>query len=152
MHGVYEEAHGSCAGGTTHGYTAARRSHGRGAQDFREELTQPKCQAEVHRLTARASQDVRMDEPLADACFEDRSRLCDGVQPVRAHRMLGRLTCQPQGLGCSRTGAAGECSAGSTHASRSPCAMQQQGSTGTAQLKLALSATGWRAARRAARA
>ena len=37
----------------------------------------------MHRLTARASQDVRMDEPLADACFEDRSRLCDGVQPVR---------------------------------------------------------------------
>ncbi|KAK9838535.1 hypothetical protein WJX81_005974 [Elliptochloris bilobata] len=53
-------------------------------QDFREELTRPECQKEVHRLTARASQDVRMDEPLADACFEDRSRLCDGVQPGSA--------------------------------------------------------------------
>ena len=90
------------------GKSAARCSRARTRQDFREELTQPKCQKEVHRLTARASQDVRMDEPLADACFEDRSRLCDGVQPVRA---LGRLALQAAALtqeaGCGRTDAEG---------------------------------------------
>ena len=39
---------------------------------------------QVHKLTERASQDIRFDEPLADACFEDRVRLCPGVQPVRS--------------------------------------------------------------------
>ena len=57
----------------------------------------------MHRLTARASQDVRMDEPLADACFEDRSRLCDGVQPVRSHAPRGRLDCR---LACRGWGSA----------------------------------------------
>ena len=52
-------------------------------QDYRDELATPECRAQVHVLTKRASQDIRFDEPLADACFEDRTRLCDGVQPVR---------------------------------------------------------------------
>ena len=52
-------------------------------QDFREELQTPKCKAQVKKLTERASQDIRFDEPLADACYEDRARLCVGVQPVR---------------------------------------------------------------------
>ncbi len=52
-------------------------------QDYRDELATPACKAEVHKLSERASQDVRFDEPLADACYEDRNKLCDGVQPVR---------------------------------------------------------------------
>ena len=52
-------------------------------QDYREELLDTECKTQVHKLTQRASQDIRMDEPLADACYEDRSRLCVGVQPVR---------------------------------------------------------------------
>ena len=52
-------------------------------QDYRDELVVPECKAQVHKLTERASQDIRFDEPLADACFEDRAKLCDGVQPVR---------------------------------------------------------------------
>jgi hypothetical protein len=44
----------------------------------------PECQKQVHVLAMRASQDVRLDEPLADACYDDRAKLCDGVQPVRA--------------------------------------------------------------------
>ena len=51
-------------------------------QDYRDELATPACRSQVHMLTQRAAQDVRFDEPLADACFEDRARLCDGVQPV----------------------------------------------------------------------
>lgn len=53
-------------------------------QDFREELQTPKCKQQVKKLTERASQDIRFDEPLADACYEDRARLCVGVQPVLA--------------------------------------------------------------------
>ena len=55
-------------------------------QDYREELLDTQCKIQVHKLTQRASQDIRMDEPLADACYEDRSRLCVGVQPVRPHK------------------------------------------------------------------
>lgn len=57
-------------------------------QDFKDELVQPECKAQVHKLTSRASQDIRFDEPLADACFEDRSRLCDEVQPVSSRHPL----------------------------------------------------------------
>jgi Golgi apparatus protein 1 len=52
-------------------------------QDYRDELAGPECRKQVHVLTQRATQDIRFDEPLADACYEDRARLCDGVQPVR---------------------------------------------------------------------
>jgi len=50
-------------------------------QDYKEELITPACKDRVHKLTERASQDVRMDRPLADACYEDRQRLCEGVTP-----------------------------------------------------------------------
>ncbi|KAK9820440.1 hypothetical protein WJX72_010380 [[Myrmecia] bisecta] len=53
-------------------------------QDYRDELVEPECKAQVHKLTQRAAQDIRFDEPLADACFEDRAKLCDGVQPGSA--------------------------------------------------------------------
>ena len=52
-------------------------------QDYRDELATPDCKAQVHKLSERAAQDIRFDEPLADACYEDRNKLCDGVQPVR---------------------------------------------------------------------
>ena len=51
-------------------------------QDYRKELMDPECRAQVHRLTQRASQDIRMDVPLSEACFEDCSRLCGSIQPV----------------------------------------------------------------------
>ena len=53
-------------------------------QDFRDELMVPACKTQVKKLNERASQDIRFDEPLADACYEDRARLCQGVQPVSA--------------------------------------------------------------------
>ena len=59
-------------------------------QDFREELHGDACKAQVKKLTERASQDIRFDEPLADACYEDRARLCSGVQPV----CVGWMSCQ----------------------------------------------------------
>lgn len=50
-------------------------------QDYKEELITPACKDRVHKLTERASQDIRMDRPLADACYEDRQRLCEGIVP-----------------------------------------------------------------------
>jgi len=50
-------------------------------QDYKDELVTPGCKKRVHRLTMRAAADIRMDRPLADACYEDRQRLCANVQP-----------------------------------------------------------------------
>ena len=52
-------------------------------QDYRDELTDPDCKKQVHKLIKRASQDIRFDEPLADACFQDRKLYCQGVNAVR---------------------------------------------------------------------
>lgn len=51
-------------------------------QDFREELASQQCRDEVHKVTKRASEDIRFDESLADACYDDRARFCEGIQPV----------------------------------------------------------------------
>lgn len=53
-------------------------------QDYKEELSNDQCKASVHKLTERAAQDIRMDRPLADACYEDRKRLCEAVSPGSA--------------------------------------------------------------------
>lgn len=50
-------------------------------QDYKDELVTPACKDRVHILTERAAQDIRMDRPLADACYEDRQRLCEGIVP-----------------------------------------------------------------------
>jgi len=53
-------------------------------QDYREELVKPGCKAAVHKVTERAAEDIRMDRPLADACYEDRKTKCAGVAPGSA--------------------------------------------------------------------
>uniref|UniRef100_A0A061SDF6 Golgi apparatus protein 1 n=1 Tax=Tetraselmis sp. GSL018 TaxID=582737 RepID=A0A061SDF6_9CHLO len=53
-------------------------------QDYKEDLQVDDCKKQVKKLTMRAAQDIRFDEPLADACFEDRNRLCEGVVPGSA--------------------------------------------------------------------
>eukprot|EP00899_Mesostigma_viride_P006852 jgi/Mesvir1/16168/Mv08435-RA.1 len=53
-------------------------------QDYKEELTSPECKERVHKLTVRAGQDIRFDVALADACYEDRSRLCANIAPGSA--------------------------------------------------------------------
>ena len=53
-------------------------------QDYKAELSNEQCKASVHTLTERAAQDIRMDRPLADACYEDRKRLCEAVSPGSA--------------------------------------------------------------------
>lgn len=53
-------------------------------QDYKEDLQVEDCKKQVKKLTMRAAEDIRFDEPLADACFEDRTRLCEGVAPGSA--------------------------------------------------------------------
>jgi len=53
-------------------------------QDYKDELSVESCKKSVHKLTERAAEDIRMDRPLADACYEDRKRLCDSVAPGSA--------------------------------------------------------------------
>lgn len=53
-------------------------------QDYRDELTGESCKTQVHTLTKRAAEDIRFDRPLADACYDDRKRLCENVAPGSA--------------------------------------------------------------------
>jgi Golgi apparatus protein 1 len=66
-------------------------------QDYKDELSTPACQKRVHKLTVRASQDIRMDEPLWDACFDDRAQLCPDV-PSGSSRILRCLQDQREKL------------------------------------------------------
>lgn len=54
-------------------------------QDFRDELSSDKCKQEVHKVMKRASEDIRFDASLAEACYEDRQQLCPGLLPVRGY-------------------------------------------------------------------
>jgi golgi apparatus protein 1 len=64
-------------------------------QQYKEELTEKKCQKAVRRMMTRAGRDIRFDEALANACTEDRKKFCDSVQPVRAV-VLSAPQCPPQ--------------------------------------------------------
>ena len=66
-------------------------------QDYKDELVTPGCKKRVHKLTVRASQDIRMDEPLWDACFDDRAQLCPDV-PAGSSRILRCLQDQREKL------------------------------------------------------
>lgn len=55
-------------------------------QQYREELKSDACRREVLRRTQRAARDIRFDEVLADACTDDRIKLCNDVQAVGAGR------------------------------------------------------------------
>jgi Golgi apparatus protein 1 len=48
------------------------------------EITDERCRSLVKQYQALASQDVRFNVPLAEACFDDRTKLCADVPPVRA--------------------------------------------------------------------
>jgi hypothetical protein len=42
------------------------------------------CKNMVYEYQQLAAQDIRFDVPLADACHDDRSKLCGNVPPVRS--------------------------------------------------------------------
>ena len=69
-------------------------------QDYKDELQQPACKEQVQVLTKRASQDIRFDAPLADACSKDLTRLCDSVQPVGAPPLV-ILSCPSPAFGAA---------------------------------------------------
>lgn len=51
-------------------------------QQYKGELKNEKCKSEVHRRMQRAARDIRFDEVLANACYDDRAKFCNDVQPV----------------------------------------------------------------------
>ncbi|GBF91963.1 hypothetical protein Rsub_04687 [Raphidocelis subcapitata] len=53
-------------------------------QDYSAELASDECRAQVKKYKELASQDIRFDAPLADACYSDRQALCAGVPPGSA--------------------------------------------------------------------
>lgn len=53
-------------------------------QDFRDDIADEACRAQVHRYQELAAQDIRFNPPLADACYKDRTDLCAHVPPVSA--------------------------------------------------------------------
>ncbi|CAI5966169.1 unnamed protein product [Closterium sp. NIES-64] len=57
-------------------------------QDYRGELKDPRCRQQVHQLTKRASEDIRFNRPLAQACKDDSAKLCKDVPPGHARVLL----------------------------------------------------------------
>jgi hypothetical protein len=61
-------------------------------QDFRDEIKEDACRAQVRKYQELAAQDIRFNPRLADACFQDRMDLCAHVPPVSATACI-RRTC-----------------------------------------------------------
>ncbi|GFH23194.1 uncharacterized protein HaLaN_20773, partial [Haematococcus lacustris] len=62
-------------------------------QDFRQEIKNTECSQQVKKYVILASQDIRFDVSLAEACYDDRQRFCSTVQPGSA-RVIRCLTNQ----------------------------------------------------------
>ncbi|KXZ55868.1 hypothetical protein GPECTOR_2g1419 [Gonium pectorale] len=67
-------------------------------QDYMNEITNPMCKSLVKKYKELAAEDIRFDVPLAEACFEDRQRLCANVPPGSA-RVIRCLTNNREQLG-----------------------------------------------------
>lgn len=55
-------------------------------QDYKDEIENERCKSRVHHYLKLASDDIRFNIPLADACHEDREKLCAGVPSVSGSR------------------------------------------------------------------
>lgn len=53
-------------------------------QDYSTEIKSNECKGQVKKYVTLASQDIRFDVPLAEACYEDRQKYCASVPPVSA--------------------------------------------------------------------
>ena len=53
-------------------------------QDYVNEIQSAPCKEQVQKYQQLAAESIRFDVPLADACFDDRQKLCASVPPVRA--------------------------------------------------------------------
>ncbi|KAI8465216.1 MAG: hypothetical protein J3K34DRAFT_379960 [Monoraphidium minutum] len=66
-------------------------------QDYVKEIRNDKCKSLVRQFQGLAAQDIRFDVPLADACFDDRTKLCANVPPGSA-RVIRCLQKQREAL------------------------------------------------------
>ena len=57
-------------------------------QDSRDMLLNPECADQVHKTMARASEDIRFNQMLADACLNDREQFCSSTQQVSCMLLL----------------------------------------------------------------
>eukprot|EP00197_Chlamydomonas_leiostraca_P010927 CAMPEP_0202884756 /NCGR_PEP_ID=MMETSP1391-20130828/41312_1 /ASSEMBLY_ACC=CAM_ASM_000867 /TAXON_ID=1034604 /ORGANISM="Chlamydomonas leiostraca, Strain SAG 11-49" /LENGTH=982 /DNA_ID=CAMNT_0049567983 /DNA_START=167 /DNA_END=3115 /DNA_ORIENTATION=+ len=62
-------------------------------QDYSAEIKNAECKRQVKKYVVLASQDIRFDVPLAEACYEDRQKYCSNVPPGSA-RVIRCLTTQ----------------------------------------------------------
>eukprot|EP00798_Chlamydomonas_sp_ICE-L_P019976 gene19976-26687_t len=53
-------------------------------QDYSDEISNKKCLKQVNKYVELASQDIRFDVPLAEACYEDRQKFCGAIPPGSA--------------------------------------------------------------------
>ncbi|GIL70396.1 hypothetical protein Vretimale_3583 [Volvox reticuliferus] len=53
-------------------------------QDYMNEIQDSACRALVRKYKELAAEDIRFDVPLAEACFDDRQRLCANIPPGSA--------------------------------------------------------------------
>ncbi|EFJ50973.1 hypothetical protein VOLCADRAFT_103617 [Volvox carteri f. nagariensis] len=60
-------------------------------QDYMKEIQDNDCRATVKKYKELSAEDIRFNVPLAEACFEDRQRLCANIPPGSA-RVLRCLT------------------------------------------------------------
>jgi hypothetical protein len=61
-------------------------------QDYSNEIKSQECKNQVRKYVILASQDIRFDVPLAEACYEDRQKLCGNVPAVRGGQCDNALT------------------------------------------------------------
>lgn len=53
-----------------------------------DEIQSGVCKSQVRHYQQLAAEDIRFDIPLADACYEDRQKLCANVPPVRPFEII----------------------------------------------------------------
>lgn len=69
-------------------------------QDFRNVLMDSNCQEQVHKMMSLASEDIRFNQILSDACLSDRERFCKDTQQV-IHRCASNSAMYCLTAGCT---------------------------------------------------
>jgi Golgi apparatus protein 1 len=69
------------------------------------DISDEKCKSLVQQYQRLAAQDIRFNVPLADACFDDRTKFCANVPPVGFGGARRQARAAPAGRdACGRAG------------------------------------------------
>jgi hypothetical protein len=69
-------------------------------QDFNSEIKNTECKRLVKKYIVLASEDIRFDVPLAEACADDRQKFCSAVAPVCVGHISNAHGIIPGGIYC----------------------------------------------------